>query len=171
MLIHFKPKLKGDWRSEFAQYGVRVYSGSDVVAVIAKKGRILVANCSKTKGERGQVAYPKEFYKGQNAQLTIAFAEAHKLPYGILSDMYGIHFDDEALPYYDTHPSEVIDKEGLAEILRCKCEERFVTSVVYRNSSPARARFYIDLLLLAGLEVVYVTSLDGRGRGFGLIGS
>ena len=161
-------RMTSDWKAQFREVGVEVLRGVNISELVYGSGCLLVGNCSRTKGRSGDAAIPKRFYKGENAQRVITFAEYHGLPYGILSDLYGIHFHDEALPYYDIHPSEVLDKAALADTLRKKCEERGIWRLVYSNTSPCRARFYLDLILMAGLQVGYVTRLKRIRKGFGL---
>ena len=159
MLKLFKPSVRRlEWKEQFARFGVLVHE-SGLLELLEDSATLLISNCSRTKGSSGDSAYPDQFYKGSMAQRTIRFAKWHKLPYGILSDLYGIHFHDECLPFYNIHPSQVVDKELLAGKLQEKCRDRGITKLVYCNSSPIRARFYLDLILMAGLQAVYTTQL------------
>jgi len=162
------PPVSANWEKDFEAAGVKVPRHKKVMKLLSRSDTMLISNCSRTKGTQGDVAFPKKFYLGSNAQKTIKFAEQLNIPYGILSDLYGIHYHDEALAFYDIHPTEVPDKEELARVLKKKCEERGVKQVIYCQSSPAMGRFYIDLLLMAGLKVYYVTSLRAKPKGFGL---
>lgn len=124
------------------------------------EGVLWTSRCSKTKKLAGGL--PKNLYV---SSLNIKFYECmekYGLRYAILSDLYGIHFDDEKLAYYDIHPSSLTaeEKERLGKIIGEKTKGRGYSKVVFYNSSPLMSRPYFEMLSHSGLEVYFVTRLD-----------
>jgi hypothetical protein len=127
-----------------------------------------VTHCSKTKEQGGDVAVPKDFYvSGRNLRFYDA-CEARGLPYGILSDQYGIHWHDELKPFYDVFPGQLKDEQlwELGQIIGEKCRERGVTSLFYVASPPTTSAPYHIMLLASGIPYTYATRFsiyDGEG--------
>jgi len=105
---------------------------------------------------------PKEFYVSKRNRLFYQVMEKNHLPYGIISDKYGIHFYDEELKYYDIHPSKLSkqDKMQLGQRLRYKCLNRNFIEIIYWSPSPLFARPYLEMLKYSGLKVYFTVSLN-----------
>jgi len=121
---------------------------------------IFISRCSKTKTGKDK-ALPKEFYVSALNNKFYAWAEKHKLYYGILSDLYGIHFCDEYKDFYDIHPSSLSmeRKKELGEIIGTKCKEKGYSTAAFYNSAPAMSKPYFDMLWFSGLKIHFITQL------------
>jgi hypothetical protein len=154
------------WRSVLSSLGIKIVEKGDITSWI-RKGYFLLANCSQTKGKQGDVAYPRQFYLGE-CQKYMKYAERHNLPFGILSDLYGIHFHDEQLSFYDLRP-EMVDSLELAPKISERLNSRNITKVLYICESPSRARPYLKFLLDAKVpNIAYSTGPPTRRKSFGV---
>jgi hypothetical protein len=90
--------------------------------------------------------------------------EEHSLRYGVLSDKYGLHLDDEKLPYYDVHPSKLNqrNKEELGRLIRDKAIAQGFTAFIFYNPSPLMSVPYFEMLYCSGLDLFYTTRLKFR---------
>lgn len=122
-------------------------------------GAVPVTHCSKTKGEAADVAVPRDFYvSGRNLRF-YAECERRGLPYGILSDQYGVHWHDEPKPFYDIHPGQLPEESlwELGKLIGEKCRERGVGALFYVASPPTVAVPYHIMLLASGVPYTYAT--------------
>lgn len=89
------------------------------------------------------------------------FAMENDLPYAIVSDRYGLHFQDESLRYYNTHPSELCNdaKRRLGNLIRQKAFKRGFRTLVFYNNSPLMSKPYLEMLSYAGLRINFITRL------------
>lgn len=143
-----------NWKGSLEKLGIVVHQGP--LAVFMNKKTLLVGNCSSTKGKPGTC---REYYLGKGPQQLMDFAELWKYPYGILSDLHGLCYQDEIIEPYDVAPDQVANPEGVGNLIARKARERKVTRVVYYCTSPLRARPYLRFLYHSGLKVVYTTKL------------
>jgi len=90
------------------------------------------------------------------------FVTSKELRYGIVSDKYGLHLDNEKLRFYDLHPSELSEsrKCELGKIIGLKTRECGFDSLVFYNTSPIRSVPYFKMLANSGLHVYYTTKID-----------
>jgi len=149
--------LTANWRNEIRKHwGVRVVSQYGLVG----KKALWVTRCSKTKNSvrRGT---PKELYVSLVNKYFYRYMEKHGLRYGVLSDKYGLHFDDEMLPYYDIHPSTLSmhEKERLGQLIRDKAMARDITQIVFYSPSPLMSVPYFEMLYHSDLNLLYTTRL------------
>ena len=89
---------------------------------------LLISRCSKTKNiERRGGALPTEFYVSNINKLFYKYCISGKYRFGILSDLYGIHFDDERKEFYDIHPKQLSDEdfERLGKVIREKTLKKY----------------------------------------------
>jgi len=151
-------KLTSNWKQEIKDYfGISYTDPQD-----APGDALWVTRCSKTKLCQLGKSIPKYFYVSVQNLRFYASMESYGQHYGILSDKYGIHFDDEELEFYDIHPSELTaaDKQKLGEIIRKKCLERGWTKLIFWNSSPIMSKPYFEILAASKLEIYYTTQLS-----------
>ena len=91
--------------------------------------------------------------------------EKYSLRYGIISDMYGLHYDDEYLEFYDIHPSTLSqeDKKKLGNIIGKKMIERGYTKTIFYNTSPKLSIPYFEMLLYAkelyNIDIYFITRI------------
>jgi hypothetical protein len=160
-------KLSGgkDWREKLAEAGI-IYleTAEGVKAAMARYKLLATSRCSKTKTK--QTGVPKEFYVSSQNMAFYNWCERHKLRYGILSDEYGIHMDNEVREYYDIHPSKVSDEgfKKLAGLARAQLDRLGYQGVIYFNSSPIMSVPYFYLMQLTGTKVFYITKLHNLER-------
>lgn len=154
--------LTSNWRNEIRErWGIYVLGQYDLLLGEA----LWVTRCSKTKSgvDRGT---PKELYVSPVNRHFYRRMEKQGLRYGVLSDKYGLHFDDEELPYYDVHPSDLSqhDKERLGQIIRDKALRQGFTQVIFYSPSPLMSVPYFEMLHHSGLDMLYTTRLDFKGN-------
>lgn len=85
-----------------------------------------------------------------------------KFRYGVLSDKYGLHMDNEILDSYDVHPATLTDdeKRHLGKLIRTKILALSRNKIVFYNNSPARSTPYFQMLYYAEVESFFCTRLD-----------
>jgi len=150
-------KLSADWRTEIQDmWGIQILESIEC----APQGALWTTRCSKTKSDvaRGR---PKDFYVSPVNKFFYRWAEEQGVRYGVLSDKYGLHLDDEELEHYDLHPSvlTVSDKQRLGRLIQQKASEAGFDSVVFYSPSPLMSVPYFEMLCYSGLEIFYTTRL------------
>jgi hypothetical protein len=127
--------------------------------VIAAERHLWTSRCARTK--RVPEGRPRDLYSSDLLQEFYAFVELHRLRYAIVSDLCGLHMDDEVLGYYDVHPSSLSasDKRELGVLARRKAADAGYGSVVFFAHSPLMSRPYFEILGHSKLAVFYVTTL------------
>ena len=128
---------------------------------ILGSGVIFATRCSKTKGSGNDCKIPKEFYLSSLNLRFYDYCENNGITYGIISDLYGIHFQDEIINSYDSHPKSLTieNKKELGNIIATKCRERKYTTIIFFSQGPDMNRPYFEMLSYSGLKVYYVTKL------------
>ena len=118
------------------------------------------SRCSRTKTGKDN-ALPNEFYVSAINLGFYKYCEKNGFRYGILSDLYGVHFDDERLDFYDIHPTALTmeRKKELGIIIRNKCRKRNYSKIIYYNSGPIMSKPYFDMLYYSGLKAYFITKL------------
>ena len=156
--------LTANWRDEIqARWGICVLGQHNLLV----RNALWVTRCSKTKNGV-HCGTPKELYVSSVNRYFYKCMEEQSLRYGVLSDKYGLHFDDEVLPYYDIHPSDLTqhDKERLGQIIRDKALSHGFTQVVFYSPSPLMSVPYFEMLYYSSLNVFYTTKLARCILGF-----
>lgn len=117
-------------------------------------------SCSKTKSSKKQ-GYPKDFYVGRYNQLFYKYIDFFNFDYGIISDKYGIHMQDECLDYYDIHPSNLTfeDKFDLGQIIREKMWDNGFKEIIFYYPSPLQSKPYFEILWYSKLPVYYISKI------------
>jgi hypothetical protein len=125
------------------------------------RAALWTTRCSKTKQDvvRGK---PRDLYVSPINLLFYRWVEERGLRYGVLSDKYGLHLQEEELEYYDLHPSvlTVSDKRRLGETIKKKAVRVGFGTIVFYNPSPLMSVPYFEMLYYSGLDVYYTTVLD-----------
>lgn len=151
--------LTADWRDEImGRWGIRILSNYDALLI---NQALWVTRCSKTKNDIAR-GTPKQLYVSPVNKYFYQQMESHNLRYGVLSDKYGLHLDNEKLSYYDVHPRELDheDKMQLGEFIRRKAESSGFFQIVYYSPSPLMSIPYFQMLELSGLDSFYTTRLN-----------
>lgn len=150
-------KIDSNWKRKFIATGISV---EDILTPNIPHGVLPVANCSKIKGNNeNRMAIPRIFYQGKDAQRFMRFCEYFNIRYAILSDEYGLHFQDEQKPFYDRAPASVIDREKLAKIIKQLLIFHDYYGIIYYCPTPSRAWTYLDILLRCNISIKYVRQL------------
>lgn len=117
--------------------------------------------CSQIKSTLAK-GTPKELYR---APLNLYFyrqMEALGFNYGILSDRYGLHMDDELKATYNIHPSllSLTRKKELGRVVRDKVLSRGFRGVIFYNNSPLRSVPYLQILAYSQVPTVFTTKIE-----------
>lgn len=152
--------LTANWRQEILErWGINSLENTTSLS----EAVLWITRCSKTKNDihRGK---PKHLYVSSINKYFYRFMEEHSLRYGVLSDKYGLHLDDEKLPYYDVHPSKLNqrNKEELGRLIRDKAIAQGFTAFIFYNPSPLMSVPYFEMLYCSGLDLFYTTRLKFR---------
>lgn len=154
-------KVSGEnWREQIAAAGIHYLTSADQIKNAMRQHNLLaVSRCSKTKTRK--TGTPKEFYVSKPNLQFYHWCEQHKLRYGILSDEYGLHMDDEVREYYDIHPSTLSEGQfrKLAVKIRTKMNKLGYGGLLCFNSSPIMSSPYFYMMQLTGLKMFYITKL------------
>lgn len=151
--------LTSKWRSEIQErWGIQPIEHLRLPSI---KETLWVTRCSRTKKgvERGT---PKDLYISSITKYFYRLMEEFALPYGVLSDRYGLHMYDEELEYYDVHPEELtdLDKQTLGALIREKAMARGFGVLIFYSPSPLMSVPYFEMLYHSGLSVFYTTALN-----------
>jgi len=158
-----------NWRDEIACYGIITLDTAEQIRNAMAQYKLLACSrCSKTKTKKTGI--PKEFYVSAPNLQFYHWCEIHKLRYGILSDMYGIHMDDEVKEYYDVHPSKLSESDfrKLAVKIKTRMNELGYRGFLYFNSSPIMSSPYFYMMQLTGLKIFYITKLISLNQPTGI---
>lgn len=145
------------------KYGIQYIDKFD--DILFKDNLLWTSRCSKTKGKNQDIATPKTFYISPLNLLFYRYMEKYSLRYGIISDMYGLHYDDEYLEFYDVHPSTLSqeDKKKLGNMIGKKMIERDYTKTIFYNTSPKLSIPYFEMLLYAkelyNIDIYFITRI------------
>ncbi len=155
--------LSAGWRVNLEKiWGIRVLSQGHTLP----EHVLWVTRCSKTKSgiTRGT---PKEMYVSAINRYFYRHLERWGKRYGVLSDRYGLHFDNEELPWYDVHPSQLSqeDKRRLGQIIRDRAMREGFRTIVFYAPAPLMSVPYFEMLYFSGLELFYTTRLSGINPG------
>lgn len=126
---------------------------------------LLISRCSKTKNIlRSGGALPIEFYVSNINKLFYKHCIAGKYRYAILSDLYGIHFDDEYKEFYDIHPSKLNDNDfdRLGKVIRDKTLKKYpnLKRFIFYNTSPKMSIPYFKMLRASGIKTYFISKID-----------
>ena len=151
--------LLANWRVDIGKiWGIRI---------LPQEGRLpedvlWITRCSKTKSGiiRGT---PKEMYVSAINRYFYRHMERWGKRYGVLSDHYGLHLDNEELPWYDIHPSQLSqeDKRQLGQVIRNKALREGFRTIIFYAPAPLMSIPYFELLHFSGLKLFYTTRLTG----------
>ena len=117
-------------------------------------------SCSKTKSNKKK-GLPSEFYISRYNLLFYKYAKSFNLDYGVISDKYGIHIQDEMLSNYDIHPKELTlnDKFRLGNKIKIKLKKRGYENIVFYFPSPLMSKPYFQILWYSSLPVYYISNI------------
>jgi hypothetical protein len=127
-----------------------------------------VTHCSANKGVgASQFAVPRDFYISRR-NLNF-YKNCGSNPYGILSDLYGLHMFDEELEGYDIHPSQRsnADLHMLGGLIRAKAISRGVSAIMYVTDMPSTMVPYLVMLTASGIPYTIRTrfNVDSPAKG------
>jgi len=151
-----------NWKEQIRKrWGIEIFSNRH----LQYKQILWVTRCSKTKNDfkRG---IPRDLYGSAVNLFFYRAMEYYRLPYGVLSDKYGLHLEDEKLEYYDIHPSTLCeqDKIKLGELIGQKTKRRGFKTLVIYNNSPLMSYPYFEMLSNSKLNVFFTTRLPFIGK-------
>jgi len=144
----WKEELAREWKIEVAEN-----------PVVATPTLLWTARCSNIK--RVRRGLPEQMYTSYLNQFFYRFVKSHGLRFAVVSDKYGLHMDNERLPYYDVHPSELsaAQKQALGRLIRRKALAAGFSSIIFYNNSPRMSKPYFEMLASSGLKILYTTRL------------
>ena len=150
--------LTANWRNEIQErWGIHVLGEHSLLGSEA----LWVTRCSKTKNGV-YCGTPKELYASSVNRYFYGHMEKRGWRYGVLSDKYGLHLDNEKLSCYDVHPSELSrqDRQRLGRLIRDKVLAQGFDRVIFYSPSPLMSIPYFEMLYYSGLNLFYATSLN-----------
>ena len=120
-----------------------------------------VTRCSRRKSrlERG---FPKEIYTSPQNQEFYLWAEKKGIPYGTISDMYGLVMNDQNIKTYDLAPDKLsdIEKRNLGVAVRVDCRSLGYESLAFYCKTLEEAKSYLEILSYSRLKVYWVRRLE-----------
>jgi len=151
------------WKEHLApNYGIQLIEVVEDIPDQLKGDNVLWSSrCSRTKTGLDQ-ALPKDFYVSAINLKFYEMMHRNNLRYGILSDKYGIHMDDEFLDYYDIHPSELTGerKRELGLMIGEKVRNYGYEELIFYNTSPLQSRPYFEMLWWSELKVHFISLIS-----------
>ena len=150
-------RLTVNWRAEIRElWGIHfVDHQADLPANV-----LWVTRCSRTKND-AKSGMPKDLYVSPVNRYFYRTLERWGERYAVLSDYYGLHFDNEELEWYDVHPSGLSrdDKERLGQIIREKATQQGFNTIIFYAPAPLMSIPYFEMLYFSGLDRFYTTKL------------
>ena len=149
-------RLAANWRDEIAE---RWNVGLLEVGEEVGKDRLWCSRCAA--GKSAGRGLPEELYLSRQLRTFYRFVRRSGVRFGILSDLYGLHLDDERLEAYDVHPSSLTPerKVELGTIIGEKARVAGFERAVFYAISPVRSVPYFEMLCASGLDVLYTTKI------------
>lgn len=137
---------------------------------LVKKGGLLCSRCSKIKDAKIEEAVPNNFYLSYINKNFYKWCDFFGFEYGILSDLYGLHYWDESLKKYDIHPSSLNEEDfkKLAKLISNKMKKRKYKSFIFYNISPIMSNPYFYMMYLTGYPIYFVSKLPVNKLNVGL---
>lgn len=124
---------------------------------------LFITKCTNEKNliPQGIKVTPAELYTGNTIKTFFTYCINNKIPYGILSDKYGLLLPDSKIEWYDLHPWDVTDSyfENLGEIVNKQCNELNITNLCFFGSSPILSTPYFKILKASKIHTSYITKL------------
>jgi hypothetical protein len=152
-----------NWKMHIRRrYGIEPVSEAELNRLALSPAVLWTSRCCKTK--RSRYGTPAEMYDSCVTRYFYRWVTMGDLPYAIVSDRYGLHFSDEALSCYDTHPSDLSaeDRRKLGQEIGEKARKVGFATVVFYNNSPLMSLPYFEMLGASGLRVFFATRLPTR---------
>jgi hypothetical protein len=117
-------------------------------------------SCSKTKSKLKK-GYPSEFYLSKYNLLFYKYVESLNFDYGVISDKYGIHLQNEKLQNYDIHPTKLSfeDKLELGQKIKVKVKNSGYENLIFYYPSPLMSKPYFQMLWYADIPVYYISNI------------
>src|SRR5207237_6193717 len=131
------------WKEELAgRWGIEVIESPIVMMPTA----LWTTRCSNTKPLRRGL--PEQIYTSNLNRFFYRFVNSCGLRFAVVSDKYGLHMDNERLPYYDVHPSALscAQKQTLGDLIRQKALAAGFSTIIFYNSSPRMSKPYFEML-------------------------
>lgn len=164
-------KIDSTWKEKFKTRGILVQE--ILYPKEIKNTWLCVTNCTRKKQKTNKAVVPKDLYTSTIFSKFVQFCECHCIPYAILSDLYGLCFQNEKINSYDLAPNEVKDRDGLAQLINSKMNTKCPSkdTIVYYRSSPVFAWTYLDILLRTNFKIIFVLKLRNKkpSPGFNLL--
>jgi hypothetical protein len=153
--------MKESWHDELLRRWNVKYSSLESLRV---QDHLWTSRCSKTKNVLAGT--PRDLYQSDLLKELYSFADLRCARYAIVSDLYGLHMDEEVLPSYDIHPSALSPSEKcrLGGIVGRKASAAGYLSLVFFAHSPLMSRPYFEILAHSKLAVFFVTTLRDAQR-------
>lgn len=117
--------------------------------------------CSRRKSQL-KMGVPKEIYTSPLNQEFYLWAERKGIPYGTISDAYGLVMNYQKITSYDLSPDRLADTEKLklGETVgsKCRCLIGYESLVFYCKDYEEAAP-YLEILSYSGLKVYWIQEL------------
>lgn len=149
-----------NWKESIQQkYSIKYIDINDQTELSFNDSAIWTTRCCKIKNCKKGL--PIEMYHSYITNRFFTFVINNNLPYGIISDKYGLHLSNEKLDSYNIHPSKLtMDEKVKLGTKICKIVTRLGYSrIIFYNNSPLLSKPYFEMLSNTGLKVYYITKL------------
>lgn len=157
--FQLRPKF---WVQDLVEvFNITPILNSNDLKNVMKLNPLWTSRCSKQKSDKTKNMTPSEFYVGPTNLQFYDYMNKNNLRYGIISDYYGLLYDNDKIDYYDVHPSEIDDKikQALGKVIQDKAQKEGYNEIIFFNSSPVMSKPYFEMLHYSNLDIYYVTSL------------
>ncbi len=124
-------------------------------------GSLPITHCCSNKGITPEdKAIPSNFYVGKRNLRFYKICNELNVPYGILSDLYGLHMHDVALNGYDTPPYNFSPEQlwELGKLIRIVADERQIKALHYIAAPPTCMVPYLLMLFASGVSFTIHTN-------------
>lgn len=138
------------------KYGITLCNQKDV-----PEDTLWVTRCSRRKSQL-KIGVPKEIYTSPQNQEFYLWAEKKGIPYGTISDAYGLVMNYQKITSYDLSPDRLSDTEKLklGETVGSKCRNLIgYESLVFYCKNYEEAKPYLKILSYSGLKVYWIRRL------------
>ena len=160
-----------NWEEEIKEhYGIIHVKSLKEVRELQKNGSLLCSRCSKQKINVSGKSIPKYLYTGNLNRSFYRWCEFYNFNYAILSDKYGVIYDNEKVERYDKHPSTLEEQDfiKLAQTIKKKMKKGKYKSFTFYNTSPIMSKPYFYMMYLTGFPIYFITKLHINKINLGL---
>lgn len=146
------------------EFGIEWIESSSRLMALLCENALLISRCSKNKNMSPGKKFPQDLYTGTVNKIFYKKCLENNLPFGVLSDLHGICFQDEMYEPYDVHPAQLTEEdfEKLGKIIIDKITKKYpkINTLIFYNTSPKMSLPYFKMIKAAGIKTYFLSKIE-----------